>query len=107
LYFPAILINSSFGDGTAAVGEVKWATGNGLGLVRELDSEFVETINLVANNSNGTLTSVPVKMYALAAAGRDAVIAYSDSNKIPKNPVYLKVPANSTLNPDVIYYVAT
>lgn len=103
----SILINSSFGDGTAAVGEVKWATGNGFGLVRELGSEFVETINLVANNSNGTLTSVPVKMYALAAAGRDAVIAYSDSNKIPKNPVYLRVPANSTLNPDVIYYVAT
>lgn len=103
----SILINSSFGDGTAAVGEVKWATGNGFGLVKELGSEFVETINLVANNSNGTLTSVPVKMYALAAAGRDAVIAYSDSNKIPKNPVYLRVPANSTLNPDVIYYVAT
>lgn len=103
----SILINSSFGDGTAAVGEVKWATGNGFGLVKELGSEFVETINLVANNSDGTLTSVPVKMYALAAAGRDAVIAYSDSNKIPKNPVYLRVPANSTLNPDVIYYVAT
>lgn len=103
----SILINSSFGDGTAAVGEVKWATGNGFGLVQELGGDFVETINLVANNSNGTLTSVPVKMYALAAAGRDAVIAYSDSNKIPKNPVYLRVPANSTLNPDVIYYVAT
>lgn len=103
----SILINSSFGDGTAAVGEVKWATGNGFGLVQELGGDFVETINLVANNSNGTLTSVPVKMYALAAAGRDAVIAYSDSNKIPKNPVYLRVPANSTLNPDVIYYVTT
>lgn len=103
----SILINSSFGDGTAAVGEVKWATGNGFGLVKELGGDFVETINLVANNSSGTLTSVPVKMYALAAAGRDAVIAYSDSNKIPKNPVYLKVPANSKLDENVIYYVAT
>ena len=104
----SILINSSFGDGTAAVGEVKWATGKGAGLVRELNGEYVDTINLVANNSNGTLTSVPVKMYALAAAGRDSVIMYSDSNKIPmKKPTYLKVPANSTLNPGVIYYVAT
>lgn len=103
----SILINSSFGDGTAAVGEVNWATGDGSGLVRDLNGDFVETINLVANNSNGKLTSVPVTLYALAAAGRDAVIAYSDSNKIPMTPTYLKVPANSILDENVIYYVAT
>jgi hypothetical protein len=103
----SILINSSFGDGTAAVGEVNWATGDGSGLVRDLNGDFVETINLVANNSNGKLTSVPVTLYALAAAGRDAVIAYSDSNKIPMTPTYLKVPANSILDENVIYYVGT
>lgn len=100
----SILINSSFGDGTAAVGEVKWATGNGNGLVRTLDGDFVEVINLEANNTDGILSSVPVTLYALAAAGRDSVITYSDSNKTVKNPTYLKIADNSILNPDVIYY---
>lgn len=101
----SILINSSFGDGTAAVGEVKWATGNGNGLVRTLGGNFEEVINLVANNTDGVLSSVPVKLYALAAAGRDAVISYSDSNKNPiTNPTYLKVDENSLLDDNVIYY---
>ena len=101
----SILINSSFGDGTAAVGEVKWATGNGNGLVKALDGDFVEVINLEANNTDGELSSVPVTLYALAAAGRDSVITYSDSNKNVKNPTYLRIDDNSVLNPDVIYYV--
>ena len=101
----SILINSSFGDGTAAVGEVKWATGNGNGLVKTLDGDFVEVINLEANNTEGVLSSVPVTLYALAAAGRDSVITYSDSNKNVKNPTYLRIADNSVLNPDVVYYV--
>lgn len=103
----SILINSSFGDGTAAVSDIKWATGAGKGLVKDLDSEFVETINLVANvdPASGELTSAPITLYALAAAGRDARIMYSDSNKTPiKDPTYLEVAADSTLNDDVIYY---
>ena len=101
----SILINSSFGDGTAAVGEVKWATGAGAGLVKELNGEFAEVINLEANNIDGVLSSVPVTLYALAAAGRDAIISYSDSNKTPiTNPAHLPVPADSVINENVIYY---
>ncbi len=101
----SILINSSFGDGTAAVGDVKWATGDGAGLVRTLDGDFAEVINLEANNTNGVLSSVPVKLYALAAAGRDARIMYSDSNKAPiKQHTYLELTADSIINDDVVYY---
>lgn len=104
----SILINSSFGDGTAAVGEVKWATGNGSGLVTDLNSNFIDTINLVANNTDAGLQSVPVTLYALAAAGREAEITYYDSDKTPIRNTFLQVnPATHPLNPDVIYYVAT
>lgn len=104
----SILINSSFGDGTAAVGEVKWATGNGAGLVKDLNGEFAEVINLKANVDpvTGALSSVPVTLYALAAAGRDAIIMYSDSNKIPiKDPAYVALTAESVINDDVVYYI--
>ena len=102
----SILINSSFGDGTAAVGAVEWVTGDGNGLVRTLDGNFEEVVNLAANYTNGQFKSVPVTLYALAAAGRDAVISYSDSNKNPiTTPTYLKVAENSILNDNVIYYV--
>lgn len=102
----SILINSSFGDGTAAIGEVKWASGNGNGLVKTLDGEFAEIINLVANNNNGELKSEPVTLYALAAAGRDAIIAYSDSNKIPMVSTYVLVDKASVIHDNVVYYVA-
>lgn len=101
----SILINSSFSDGTAAIGEVKWASGDGNGLVKELNGEFAQTINLVANANEDELTSVPVTLYALAAAGRDAVISYSDSNKTPMASTYLLVDKASVLHDDVIYYV--
>ena len=101
----SILINSSFGDGTAAIGDVKWASGNGNGLVKELDGDFTKIINLVANAEGDELTSVPVTLYALAAAGRDAIITYSDSNKTPMTSTYLPVNKASSLHEDVVYYV--
>lgn len=103
----AILSNSQFGEGSAAVDAVSWVSGGGNGLVADLNEEFSPVINLVPKfSAEDGLSSDPVVMYALATAGRDASILYSDKNKGTNVVVsYIDAPAGA-LKDDVVYYVA-
>ena len=108
----AILTNSKFGEGDAAVNEVVWVTGDGKGLVKNnLDAEFVEKINLVVDlNSDPTAPqSLPINLYAVATCGRDAdTINYYDKNKGTDliSVDYIEVDDDvESLNANVIYYV--
>lgn len=98
----AILFNSQFGEGDAAVEDIVWATGDGNGLVRTLDGAFESEINL--DSVASSLTSLPVTLMAVAAAGRDAKIMYSDANKVPMDGKYVEIAADSTLNDKVLYF---
>lgn len=100
----AILSNSEFtSDGTAPVEPVIWVSGNGNGLVTDLNGEFSPIINLDGIFENGALSSEPVKLYALATSGRDASILYSDKNKVTQSS-YIPAP-DGELNDNVVYYV--
>lgn len=101
----AILSNSHFGEGSAAVENVVWISGGGNGLVDNLAKEFSPIVNLVAKLDNaGAPYSEPTILYALAAAGRDASILYSDKNKQPQTALFIEAPKGA-LRDEVIYYI--
>lgn len=101
----AILSNSHFGEGSAAVENVVWVSGGGNGLVDDLAKEFSPIVNLVAKLDNaGVPYSEPTILYALAAAGRDASILYSDKNKQPQTALFVEAPKGA-LRDEVIYYI--
>ena len=84
------LVNSSFGEGTAAVGDLVWITGDGNGLVvgEANDSgvvlkDFVATLNLPTSIVSGVPQSAPVSLYAYGYVDEFTDIQYSDMNNIP------------------------
>lgn len=82
------LINSSFGEGTAAVGDLRWLTGNGEGLVvgegnYSVLQDFAATINLPTNIVNGIPSSGAVKLYAQGFIDEGTKIQYTDMNNVP------------------------
>lgn len=97
-----ILFNSKFGEGEGMVGDVLWISE----LVPAIGDEFSSVINLAPQgNSEETLTSTPVVLKCLAAAGRDVEISYSDHDKVPMTPCFEAIPADAELNNNVRYYV--
>ena len=84
------LVNSSFGEGTAAVGDLTWLTGDGEGLVVGQDDNgrivlqsFVDTIDLPTVLVAGVPESAPVSLYAQGYVDESTEIQYTDANNIP------------------------
>ena len=84
------LVNSSFGEGTAAVGDLTWLTGDGSGLVvgedvdgRIILRDFAEIINLPTVIEQGVPASAPVSLYAEGYIDEFTDIQYTDANNIP------------------------
>ena len=92
------LINSSFGDGEAAVGPVVWLTGDGQGLVvgkeisvdsdvRVMFEDFAPIVNLRTEiNEQGVPVSIPVDFYAQGFIDENTSLRYTStegSNNIP------------------------
>ena len=82
------LVNSSFGEGTAAVGDLRWLTGECHGLVlgkgqyHELQ-DFAEIINLPTIINNGIPTSAAIDLYAQGFIDEGTKIQYTDINNHP------------------------
>lgn len=99
----SILSNSSFGEGSAAVADVVFAQE----LADGLGADFVEVINLDSSVNDGVCSSVPKQLIAVAGAGRDASIVYSDKEKkVFTADTFVAVPADSVLNDNLVYYVS-
>lgn len=84
------LVNSSFGEGSAAVGDLTWLTGDGNGLVvgeninnRIILRNFVDNINLPTVVTSGVPTSAPINLYAQGYVDENTEIQYSDANNLP------------------------
>ena len=84
------LVNSSFGEGTAAVGDLVWLTGDGSGLVvgedvdgRIILRDFAATINLPTVIEQGVPQSAPVSLFAEGYVDEGTEIQYTDANNIP------------------------
>lgn len=80
------LVNSSFGEGTAAVGNINWLTGNGQGLVLGIGAnekvvlqDFADSINLVTILEAGVPSSAPANLYAVAYVDEGTEIRYTDA----------------------------
>ena len=90
----AILTNSSFGEGDAAVGDVTWLTGNGEGLVAGggpggtsfAPQEFQSVINLKTNlrtdPQNPTSNAIDLFAQGYVDSGTDIRYADADNNTI-------------------------
>ena len=82
------LVNSSFGEGTAAVGDLRWLTGEGHGLVlgkgqyHELQ-DFAEIINLPTTINNGIPASAAINLYAQGFIDEGTKIQYTDIDNVP------------------------
>ena len=87
------LINSSFGEGEAAVDTAVWVSGNGNGLVFEnLGSSFAAIIDLAtALNESGEPQSISAKFVAEAFAGQEADIFYSVDGETSASTEYVEV----------------
>lgn len=105
------LINSSFGEGTAAVGNVVWLTGEGDGLVvGTIDSStnritllpFSEIVQMPTEIINGNPDSPAIQLFAQAFVDSSTEIQYNDINNDPLNPVM--VLANEVID-GLKYYV--
>ena len=80
------LVNSSFGEGTAAVGNINWLTGNGNGLVLGIGAndsvvlqDFADSINLATLLNAGVPSSAPANLYAVAYVDEGTEIRYTDA----------------------------
>ena len=92
------LVNSSFGEGTAAVGDIVWLTGDGQGLVAGegigadvILKDFAATINLNTSIVGGEPSSDQVSLYAEGFVDEGTQIRYTDANNEALTAEMLKV----------------
>ncbi len=93
------LVNSSFGEGTAAVGDISWLTGNGQGLVLGIGGannsvilqDFASSINLSTLLNAGVPSSAPANLYAVAYVDEGTEIRYTDAANTTLTAEMLKV----------------
>ena len=92
------LVNSSFGEGTAAVGDIVWLTGNGKGLVAGegvgadvVLQDFADTINLKTTIVEGVPSSDRLSLYAEGFVDEGTQIRYTDANNEALSAEMLKV----------------
>lgn len=92
------LVNSSFGEGTAAVGDISWLTGNGQGLVLGIGAndsvilqDFANSINLSTLLNAGVPSSAPANLYAVAYVDEGTEIRYTDAANATLTAEMLKV----------------
>lgn len=92
------LVNSSFGEGTAAVGDISWLTGNGQGLVLGIGAndsvilqDFASSINLSTLLNAGVPSSAPANLYAVAYVDEGTEIRYTDAANTTLTAEMLKV----------------
>ena len=92
------LVNSSFGEGTAAVGDIIWLTGDGQGLVAGegigadvILKDFAATINLNTSIVGGEPSSDQVSLYAEGFVDEGTQIRYTDANNEALAAEMLKV----------------
>ena len=84
----ATLVNSSFGEGDAAVDDVLWVTGNGTGLVLGVGDNYDQFVNEAAPSiinlrttiNNGEPVSVPVYLFALGYIDSATFINYINNS---------------------------
>ena len=92
------LVNSKFGDGTAAVGDIVWLTGDGQGLVvgegtgtDVVLKDFSPIVNLNTTIIGGVPTSDTVSLYAEGFVDAGTQIRYTDANNNTLTAEALKV----------------
>jgi hypothetical protein len=113
------LINSSFGEGTAAVGNVVWLTGDGQGLVlgegsgdNVIFKDFAPIVNLTTTiDNNGEPSSVIANFYAQGFVDEGTQIRYTDANNNEAVTNMLKVNRPRILadydeNSNKVYYAS-
>ncbi len=112
------LVNSSYGEGDAAVGDLVWVTGNGHGIIpgvmvngEVVLGDFVSSINLPTAIVNGEPNSAPIDFYAIANIDSGTRIQYTDEINNTLIPEYLlvkrplvEVTDLSNLDANTIYY---
>lgn len=112
------LVNSAFGEGTAAVDNVTWLTGDGKGLVLGTGigdmiilQDFAHTVQLPTIVESGVPSSVPVNLYAQAYVDEGTEIQYqspavTEMIRVNRPLVEVEVPENlSELDEDLAYYL--
>ena len=92
------LVNSSFGEGTAAVGDIIWLTGNGNGLVAGegvgtdvILKDFASSIDLKTTITGGVPSSDIISLYAEGFVDEGTKIRYTDANNEALTAEMLKV----------------
>lgn len=112
------LVNSKFGEGTAAVGDIIWLTGNGQGLVvgegiaPDVDFEdFAATINLDTVITDGVPSSIPVNFYAEGYVDEGTKIRYTTESgaslsATPIKVVRPRIQAEYDANSGLLYYAS-
>ena len=112
------LVNSSFGEGTAAVGDIVWLTGDGQGLVAGegigadvILKDFAATINLNTSIVGGEPSSDQVSLYAEGFVDEGTQIRYTDANNEALTAEMLKVVrprivGEYVADSDVVYYAS-
>lgn len=112
------LVNSSFGEGTAAVGDIVWLTGDGHGLVAGegigadiILKDFAATINLNTSIVGGEPSSDQVSLYAEGFVDEGTQIRYTDANNEALTAEMLKVVRPRVVgeyvaDSDVVYYAS-
>ena len=92
------LVNSSFGEGTAAVGDIIWRTGNGDGLVvgegtgdNIFLKDFEPVIYLNTTITSGIPASDPVSLYAEGYVDEGTQVRYTDANNEALTAAPIKV----------------
>lgn len=92
------LVNSSFGEGTAAVGDIVWRTGNGDGLVvgegtgdNIFLKDFEPVIYLNTTITSGVPASDPVSLYAEGYVDEGTQVRYTDANNEALTAAPIKV----------------
>ena len=112
------LVNSSFGEGTAAVGDIVWLTGDGQGLVAGegigadvILKDFAATINLNTSIVGGEPSSDQVSLYAEGFVDEGTQIRYTDANNEALTAEMLKVVRPRVVgeyvaDSDVVYYAS-
>jgi hypothetical protein len=104
----SILVNSSFGEGDAAVGDISWlsqlVSGTGVGDELRLNAyQNPLMLSTVIDNESGEPSSVPAKLYGQAFVDKGTIIVYTDALNNNVDKVMVPVTA-SELSDDLIYY---